>query len=144
VTHGAFRGGNFWLEKRKPRTGFTARGRQTTRLPTDPVVRCQLRPGAGKNPLLKNRPCRASACRVFTSIKCLSAGTLGLLPRLNLKAGVSFTLRVVPDSQQIEWPPLPVPAKISEFLSLSLQLSARRIKYAPRKFMFSFKQTQCQ
>lgn len=107
--------------------------------------RCQLRPGAGKNPLLKNRPCRASACRVFTSIKCVSAGTLEPLPRLNLKARVSFTLCLVPDSQQIEWPPLPVPASISVFLSYpSIPLSARRINYAAAKTSFCFKQTRCQ
>ena len=92
--------------------------------------RCQLRPGAGKNSLLKIALHCAPACRVFTSIKCLSAGTLGLCaPAEPQGLRVIHALSSFRTAQQMVWPPLPVPASM---LRVSISLSSRSLLCAPR------------
>jgi hypothetical protein len=92
-------------------------------------IAVSFRPGAGKNPLLKNRPDRASALSRLHEQHYIG-WNVGALPRPNLKAGVSLhALVFVPDSQQMEWPSYPCPRRCSEFLCYpSIALYARRIR----------------
>lgn len=64
------------------------------------------------NPVLNHRPCRAWRASRLHELKSIPAGTLGLSPAEPRGRRVDARSVVVPDSQPMRWPPLPVPASI--------------------------------
>jgi hypothetical protein len=69
-------------------------------------------PDAGKILRGNIRPCRATASRVFTSINSLRLERWGHTPAEPQGLRVTSRSLIVPDSQQMLWPPLPVPASM--------------------------------
>ena len=77
-------------------------------------------PDAGKNPSRKHSPLSRPASRVFTSINSLRLERWGPTPAEPQGLRVSSRSLIVPDSQQMLWPPLPVPASMLRVSVLSL------------------------
>ena len=112
------------------------------------LLRCQLRPGAGKNSLRKNRPFIALRRVASSRTQCLPGWNVGALPRPNLKANVF--IHVIQSSRTAsKWcgRRYPCPRRCSEFLPLSLRyLSLVRFPHHPgsQKTSLGLKQTRCQ
>jgi hypothetical protein len=107
---------------------------------TTRILRCQLRPGAGKSSLPKNRPLLRSGVSRLHGLNFLPGWNVGAIPGRTSRPACQFTPLVVPDSQQMVWPPLPVPASMLRVSSLispnpvvcSLPASPGKPKFLPR------------